>query len=91
MAFALYQQQQQIQQQQLSYPSQGYPPQQQQAQQQQQANASANAGAVPFQAPNRNQGMVFDGKRMRKAISRKYIDYNATVLNYIHVRCFFFH
>jgi len=35
--------------------------------------------------------MVFDGKRMRKAISRKYIDYNATVLNYIHDRTYDIH
>ena len=89
MAFALYHQQRQQQQQQQQQNG-AYGQQQQQQllqQQQQQQQQQLPMPRMPFQgAPTRNQGMVFDGKRMRKLpVDRKHTDYNSTVLNYVHV------
>jgi hypothetical protein len=55
---------------------------------QQHQNGAGNGGppSMPYQ---RDRNMVFDGKRMRKAISRKYIDFNSTILNYAHVRFYY--
>ena len=33
--------------------------------------------------------LVFDGKRMRKAVTRRVIDYQSTIVNYLSV-CLFF-
>ena len=46
---------------------------------------------VPVQDPKgmafggRNQPITFDGKRMRKAVMRKTIDYNAAVIKHLEV------
>jgi polyadenylation factor subunit 2 len=93
MAFQLYQQ--------AHHQQQHYGIQPSQQQQQQQLYQMMGAGMMPAAADDPNaptqplhhpridrNNTVFDGKRMRQPVSRKYIDYNATILNAIHNRLY---
>ena len=41
--------------------------------------------AAPVMNPAGSMGMAFDGKRMRRAVYRKTVDYNCSVINYLEV------
>ncbi|XP_050414809.1 pre-mRNA 3' end processing protein WDR33 isoform X2 [Patella vulgata] len=68
-------------------PSNFPPPQniasQQPQQQQQQPGKQQQYVSQVRQQLIANQGMLFDGKRMRKSVNRKVVDYNSSVFNYI--------
>ena len=61
----------------------GMPPQQSQQQQQQR-----NYVQQMRQQMMASQGIMFDGKRMRKAVHRKTVDYNSAVVKYLEVSKF---
>lgn len=56
---------------------------------QQNATQQPPSGVDPSKDPNQAAGQVvmFDGKRMRKAVHRKTVDYNSAVIKYIENRC----
>lgn len=51
-----------------------------------QPTVTAQSGPLRSQTVREQSGVTFDGKRMRKAVYRKTVDYNSTVVKYVQVR-----
>lgn len=47
-----------------------------------------NVAFTPQRQQNSSQNVEFDGKRLRKAVTRKTVDYNSSVIKYLEVSKF---